>query len=117
MKQQTINNTIEELKHLDGLLNERIEDMSEGKPNMQAIHAYTLYRMFIEMALMHIDNAKWKGAVDSMHTLERCFNQRIEDLHNVKGVVHYRHAFIHYRSVTWDALFPMRDELNKRKSK
>ena len=117
MKQETINNTIEGLKHLDGLLNDRIEDMKDDKPCMQSIHAYPLYRVFIEMALMHIDNAKYKDAVGSMHTLERCFDQRIEDLYNVKGGQHYRHAFVHYRSVTWDALFPMRDELNKQKSK
>jgi hypothetical protein len=115
MKQETINNTIEDLKHLDGLLNDRIEDMSDGKPNMQAIHAYTLYRMFIEMALSHIDASNYKEACVAMHTLERYFSQRIEDLHNVKGVQHYRHAFIHYRRLTWDALFPMRDELNKKK--
>ena len=117
MKQETINNTIEDLKRLDGLLNDRIEDMSEGKPNMQAIHAYTLYRMHIDIALSCIDAANYKEACVAMHTIERYFSQRIEDLHNVKGVVHYRHAFIHYRRVTWDALFPMRDELNKRKSK
>jgi hypothetical protein len=52
-----------------------------------------------------------------MHAITRHFTQRIEDLNNVKGVVHYRHAFIHYRRITWDALFPMREELNKRKSK
>jgi len=115
MKQETIKETVEDLKRLDGLLNERIEDMSEGKPNKQAIHAYTLYRMFIEMALSYIDAANYKEACVAMHTLERCFNQRIEDIHNVKGVQHYRHAFIHYRRITWDALFPMRDELNKRK--
>ncbi len=115
MKQETINNAIDRLTHLDGLLNERIEDMMGGKPKMQAIHAYTLYGNYIDMAAKAINEANYKEACSVMHALARCFDHRVLDLHNVKGVQHYRHAFILYRRLVRDAWYPIRDELNKKK--
>ncbi len=34
--------------------------------------------------------------------LEKIFNDRISDFHGVKGTVHYRHNYIHYRDLLWE---------------
>jgi len=115
MKQETINNSIDTLTHLDGLLNDRAEEYSKLKGYMQAVHAYTYYRTYIETASRLIIAGKYKEAFQILETLARMFDHRIEDLHEVKGTQHYRHAFILYRRLVWDAWFPLRDELNKKK--
>jgi hypothetical protein len=115
MKQETINNSIDTLTHLDGLLNDRAEEYSKAKGYMQAVHAYRYYRTHIETASRLISAGKYKESFEILENLARMFDQRIEDLHEVKGTQHYRHAFILYRRLVWDAWFPLRDELNKKK--
>jgi len=115
MKQETINNSIDTLTHLDGLLNDRSEEYSNAKGYMQAVHAYTYYRTYIETASLLISAGKYKESFEILETLARMFHQRIEDLHEVKGTQHHRHAFILYRRLVWDAWFPLRDEPNKKK--
>jgi len=115
MKKETINNSIDTLTHLDGLLNDRAEEYSKVRGYMQAVHAYTYYRMHVEKALTYLGDGGYKDACDLLKNLARMFDHRIEDLHEVKGTQHYRHAFILYRRLVWDAWFPLRDELNKKK--
>lgn len=44
-----------------------------------------------------------KQILDIIKELERLFDERISDYHQVKGVMHYRHNFVHYRSLLWKA--------------
>ncbi len=53
------------------------------------------------MAKQALENEK--AILDSIKDLERLFDDRIVDLANVKGAMHYRHNFVHYRSFLWRA--------------
>jgi len=41
--------------------------------------------------------------LNSIEELEKLFDERISDYYQVKGVMHYRHNFVHYRSLLWKA--------------
>jgi hypothetical protein len=115
MTQTTIDNATESLRHLDELLEDRINDHREQKGHMQAVHAFVLYSSSVKAAQEHILAKEYKQAVQALESLSKLFDQRIADLHEVKGAQHYRHAFCHYRKSVYDAWFPMRDELEKGK--
>lgn len=44
-----------------------------------------------------------KEILAAIKELERLFDDRIVDMVNVKGVMHYRHNFIHYRNFLFRA--------------
>jgi hypothetical protein len=43
-----------------------------------------------------------KEILDAIKVLERLFDERIVDLHQVKGAVNYRHNYVHYRKFLFD---------------
>jgi hypothetical protein len=45
--------------------------------------------------------------------LEKLLTDRIIDLHEVKGGMQARHAYILYRKLLWEAKYLMRDNLKK----
>jgi hypothetical protein len=117
MKQSTIDNALESLRHLDGMIADRINDHREQKGHMQAVHAFVFYSSSVKVAQEHIIAKDYGSAIKTLESLYKMFDQRIADLHEVKGVQHYRHAFCHYRRQVGDAWFPMRDELEKGRKK
>lgn len=52
-----------------------------------------------------------KEVYDELDSLSKLFDERISDLHNVKGAMQARHAYIYYRRLVWDAMYKIRDEL------
>lgn len=54
---------------------------------------------------------------DTVDELEKLLTDRIGDLHEVKGGMQARHAYILYRKLLWEAKYLMRDSLQEVKSK
>jgi hypothetical protein len=52
---------------------------------------------------------------DIVSELEELLTDRIADLHNVKGGIQARHAYILYRKLLWEATYLMRDNLRETK--
>ena len=64
-----------------------------------------------------IENEKVKDFFDVVNELEKLLTDRISDLHEVKGGMQSRHAYILYRKLLWEAKSLMRDNLKEIKSK
>jgi len=60
-----------------------------------------------------IENEKVKDFFDVVDNLEELLTDRIVDLHEVKGGMQARHAYILYRKLLWEAKYLMRDNLKK----
>lgn len=45
-----------------------------------------------------------KEAFQILKQLEKLLDERITDLHEVKGGMQARHAYIYYRKLVWEAL-------------
>lgn len=56
------------------------------------------------MAKETIKEEKVKEAVDLLEDLSRLLDERIADLHQVKGMMQSRRAYCYYRKYVWDAL-------------
>lgn len=53
---------------------------------------------------MKVDPSKWKEADQEFRDLEKHLTERISDLHEVKGGMQARHAYMYYRYMLWSAL-------------
>jgi hypothetical protein len=47
---------------------------------------------------------KVKDAVELLEELSKLLDERIVDLHQIKGMMQSRHAYCYYRKYVWDAL-------------
>jgi hypothetical protein len=63
-----------------------------------------------------IENEKVKDFFKVVDDLEKLLTDRIIDLHEVKGGMQARHAYILYRKLLWEAKYLMRDNLKEIKS-
>jgi hypothetical protein len=48
------------------------------------------------------DNKKITEVLDEIDFLSKLFNDRISDMHEVKGTMQARHAYILYRKLLWE---------------
>jgi len=64
-----------------------------------------------------IENEKMKDFFEVVDDLEELLTERISDLHDVKGGMQARHAYILYRKLLWEAKYLMRDNLKEIKPK
>jgi len=60
-----------------------------------------------------IENEKVKDFFKVVDDLEKLLTDRIIDLHEVKGGMQGRHAYILYRKLLWEAKYLMRDNLKE----
>jgi len=60
-----------------------------------------------------IESDKVKDFFDAVGDLEKLLTERISDLHEVKGGIQARHAYILYRQLLWEAKDLMRDNLKE----
>jgi len=58
-----------------------------------------------------IDSKKVQEFFDTIAKLERLLDERIVDLHEVKGGMQSRHAYCYYRELLWTAKYIMRENL------
>jgi hypothetical protein len=64
-----------------------------------------------------IEKEKVDDFFETVKELEDLLTERISDLHNVKGMMQARHAYIFYRRVLWDLKYSLRDSLEEVKEK
>jgi len=64
-----------------------------------------------------IENEKIKDFFEVVDEIERLLTDRISDLHEVKGGMQARHAYILYRKLLLEAKYLMRDSLKEIKPK
>tara|TARA_R110002020_G_scaffold420364_1_gene629522 strand:- start:1100 stop:1312 length:213 start_codon:yes stop_codon:yes gene_type:complete len=64
-----------------------------------------------------IENEKVSNFFEVVDDLEKLLTDRISDLHDVKGGMQSRHAYILYRKLLWEAKYLMRDNLKEIKPK
>ena len=60
-----------------------------------------------------IESDKVKDFFDAVGDLEKLLTERISDLHEVRGGIQARHAYILYRQLLWEAKDLMRDNLKE----
>lgn len=58
-----------------------------------------------------IESEKIEEFFEVVDKLEKLLTERIEDLHEVKGGMQARHAYILYRKLLWEAENLLRDNL------
>lgn len=63
-----------------------------------------------------IDDSKLKEFFEKMEELEKLLTERISDLHEIKGMMQARHAYIMYRKLLWEARYLIRDNVSDVKS-
>ena len=63
-----------------------------------------------------IKNAELSDFFEVMDSLEKLLTDRISDLHQVKGGMQARHAYILYRKLLWEAKDIMRDNIEEIKT-
>jgi hypothetical protein len=64
-----------------------------------------------------IESEKVNDAFEIITQLEKLLSERICDLHEVKGMMQARHAYIFYRKLLWEAKYLLRDNLKDVKDK
>lgn len=64
-----------------------------------------------------IESEKVKDFFQVISDLERLLDERISDLHEVRGGMQSRHAYCYYRKILWEAKYIMRDNLKEVKEK
>lgn len=64
-----------------------------------------------------IEKEKVSDFFEVVDDLEKLLTDRISDLHEVKGGMQARHAYILYRKLVWEAKYLMRDNLKEIKQK
>jgi hypothetical protein len=64
-----------------------------------------------------IESDKVNDFFETINDLEKLLTDRIGDLHEVKGGMQARHAYILYRKLLWEAKYLMRDNLKEIKNK
>jgi hypothetical protein len=64
-----------------------------------------------------IESDKVNDFFETINDLEKLLTDRIGDLHEVKGGMQARHAYILYRKLLWEAKYSMRDNLKEIKNK
>lgn len=64
-----------------------------------------------------IENEKVKDFFQVIADLEKLLDERIVDLHEVRGGMQSRHAYCYYRKLLWEAKYIMRDNLKEIKEK
>ncbi len=62
-----------------------------------------------------IEGERLKEVQDSIETLEKLLDERIADLHQVKGGMQSRHAYCYYRQLLWNAKYILRDNVKPAK--
>jgi hypothetical protein len=56
------------------------------------------------MAKEMTQQEKVKEAISILNELEKLLDERIVDLHQIKGMMQSRHAYCYYRKYVWDAI-------------
>lgn len=51
-------------------------------------------------------------AYEALQSLSQQMDERISDLHQVKGAMQARHAYCYYREKVWKAQYTLRDIFN-----
>lgn len=64
-----------------------------------------------------IKNDKVKKFFKKINHLEDLLTDRISDLHEVKGGMQARHAYILYKKLLWEAKYLIKDNLEEIKGK
>ena len=64
-----------------------------------------------------IESEKVKDFFQVISDLEKLLDERIVDLHEVRGGMQSRHAYCYYRKLLWEAKYIMRDNLKEVKEK
>jgi hypothetical protein len=64
-----------------------------------------------------IENDKVKDFFQVISDLEKLLDERVVDLHEVRGGMQSRHAYCYYRKLLWEAKYIMRDNLKEVKEK
>lgn len=64
-----------------------------------------------------IENEKVDDFFQVISDLEKLLDERIVDLHEVRGGMQSRHAYCYYRKLLWEAKYIMRDNLKEIKEK
>lgn len=64
-----------------------------------------------------IETEKAKQVFESIDELEKLLTDRISDLHDIKGMMQSRHAYILYRKLLWEIKYNLRDNLIETKTK
>jgi len=64
-----------------------------------------------------IEKVKVKEFFDVLDDIEKLLTDRISDLHEIKGGVQSRHAYIFYRRLICEAKYLMSDNLKEIKTK
>jgi hypothetical protein len=64
-----------------------------------------------------IESDKVNDFFETINDLEKLLTDRIGDLHEVKGGMQARHAYILYRKLLWEAKYLMRNNLKEIKNK
>lgn len=60
-----------------------------------------------------IENEKVKDFFNVIAELQKLLDERIVDLHEVRGGMQSRHAYCYYRKLLWEAKDIMRDNLKE----
>jgi len=115
MKQATIDNALDGLNLLHVLLTDRVKEMEGVKGHLQSVHVMQYYIGYVDNAADKITGNNYKHAIAILQELSKLLDDRIADLHEIKGVQHYRHCYVYYRSLVYDAWFTMRNELEREK--
>lgn len=58
-----------------------------------------------------IDDSKLNEFFGKIEELEKLLTERISDLHEIKGMMQARHAYILYRKILWEARYLIRDNV------
>ena len=64
-----------------------------------------------------IEKEKVSDFFEVVDNLEKLLTDRISDLHEVKGGMQARHAYMLYRKLLWETKYLMRDNLKEIKPK
>jgi hypothetical protein len=64
-----------------------------------------------------IEETKAKEFFEIIEYLETLLTERISDMHEIKGLMQARHAYIFYRKLLWEAKYLLKDNLKEPKTK
>lgn len=64
-----------------------------------------------------ISSDKADNILSELDELEKLLNERVADLHEIKGMMQARHAYIFYRNTLMNARIKLRDSLKEIKEK